>query len=356
MYHHFLIISAIAFVNIFAANDENQGEKVQDWQPTPGECCGVDCKTIYSYYGDSLPKIGPNKEWSYFQVGNFVGNDAVLSSSCCGGLTVNSYPFTKYAIGQGILDHVKFLLICNQPFSVPSTGEIAFNAIISAETFKVNDHPFGAQVLDPQSDLRLAVAAFNVFCLECGLVFDFFITNTKVYALYERLDIARGAYGPYAAYTFVVPVLNITPNSKHLYTIAFNGEQKSVRWLIDGKEVYKAYNIGTLLSRQFMVLDLGGQEEIMFPGQLNVGFGTFTVLDGYSPCNVLAPALDGGSICQFPANEQGLTQLTTLGYELNPRNGVTPATFVTDGTNVGDHIWGQGVVMQIEKIFVDVCQ
>jgi hypothetical protein len=356
MYQRFLNISAIVLVAIFAAHDENQGEKARNWKPTPGECCGVDCKTIYSYYGDSLPKIGPNGDFSYFQVGDFIGNDATFSSNCCDGLTVNSNPFTKYAIGQGILDHVKLLLIGNTPFSVPSTGEITFNAIIKMEAFKVADNPFGVQVQDPNSDCRLATAAFNVFCLTLGLVFDFFITNTKVYALYERLDVSRGIYGPYAAYTFLIPVLNIVPNSRHLYTMGFNGEQKSVRWLVDGKEVYKVYNIGTLLSRQFMALDLGGQEEVIFPYTLHVGFGTFTLLDGYSPCNVVIPVLDGGSICQFPANEQGLTQLTTLGYELNPRNGVTPATFVFDGSNVADHIWGQGVVMQLEKIFVDVCQ
>jgi hypothetical protein len=30
------------------------------------------------------------------------------------------------------------------------------------------------------------------------------LTNTKIYALYERLDTSRGVFGDYAAYTFPV--------------------------------------------------------------------------------------------------------------------------------------------------------
>jgi hypothetical protein len=347
--YKFCVTAAISLLAVVAALP--QAEKAQEWNPN---CCGDDCKVIYSYYGDSLPTIGPNKEFSYFQAGPFIGNDGTLSSSCCGGLTIDSNPFTKYEIGLGVLDHVKFLIFTNRVFNTPSYGELSFNAKINMEAFNVANHPFGAQVQDPQSDLRLAAAAFNVLSLSNGFIFDFLITNTKIYALYERLDIARVPYGNYAAFTFAIPVVDIVPNSSHLYTISFNADQKSVRWLVDGKEVYKVFMIGTLVSRQFMGLDLGGQEEMVFPTSLQIGFGTFTLLDAYSPCNVVTPALDGGKICQFPAGDEGLTQLAAGLY--NPRNGIDPATYLTDGSQVIDHIWGQGVVMQVEKIYVNLCQ
>lgn len=54
------------------------------------------------------------------------------------------------------------------------------------------------------------------------------------------------------------------------------------------------------------------------------------------------PALDGGKICQFPVNEKGLVQLYPIGEELNPRNGIDPATFLSNGTNptekIGDKV------------------
>jgi hypothetical protein len=345
-------LNALPLVN-YSHDDlyASPSEKAQEGHGT--DCSSDHCKVIYKYSGDHLPSIGPNKEFSYFQAGDFVANDAKLSSSCR-GLTINSYPYTIY--GEGILDHVKFLIFTNRVFNVPKKGEMSFNAKLSMEAIGIQNHPFGAQVQDPQSDFRLAASAFNVLSLSNGFIFDFIITNTKIYALYERLDIARGVFGNYAAFTFAIPVVDIRPLETHLYTISFNGQEKSVRWLVDNNEVYKVFMTGTLVSRQFMGLDLGGQEEILFPTSLQIGFGTFTILDAYSPCNVLTPALDGGSICQFPDNEMGLTQLTPLGYELNPRTGASPAQFETDGSNVADHIWGQGTILKLEKIFVRLCQ
>lgn len=54
-------------------------------------------------------------------------------------------------------------------------------------------------------------------------------------------------------------------------------------------------------------------------------------------------------------NEMGLTPLTEPGTQFNPRNGIDPATFVTDGTQLVDHLWGQGVILHLDKISVNIC-
>jgi hypothetical protein len=59
-------------------------------------------------------------------------------------------------------------------------------------------------VADPDDDLRLASVALDTIDFDTSMVFDAFLTSTRVYAVYERLPFGRasmGAYGEYAAFT-----------------------------------------------------------------------------------------------------------------------------------------------------------
>jgi hypothetical protein len=56
-------------------------------------------------------------------------------------------------------------------------------------------------VTNPQSDLRLAASTMFVVDLQTKLTFDFMVTNTEIYAFYERVRELR--YVPAAGAPFV---------------------------------------------------------------------------------------------------------------------------------------------------------
>lgn len=64
-----VVITFLAFIGALPQTnaDDSQSEKTRYWKPTQGDCCGENCNVVYSYYGDSLPKIGINQEFSYFE-------------------------------------------------------------------------------------------------------------------------------------------------------------------------------------------------------------------------------------------------------------------------------------------------
>ena len=319
----------------------------------PRERCGCNCncrRTVFEYAGDELPSIGVNGTFNYLVIPGFTSNDGALSIRDH-RLVVDSNPFTLTTTDPN--DHVKFLLLTNEQFAVPEDGSLIVEATIAGTNFGVDNNPFGEQVLHAQSDIRLAAAAMVVTELTTGLVFDFFITNEIIYILAERLSSAQATLGDYASYTQSVAVARTTPGATHKYAIIFDGKLKNVRWLVDGEVVYTLDNVGQLISREFMLIDRAGQPEFTYPKNITAAFGTFTVLDAYSPCNVLAPTIDGQK-CVFPIHEKGLVKLQD--GELNARNGFTPAQFVNNGTDPAFRLFGQGTVMSIKDLTVGYCK
>lgn len=316
--------------------------------------CNCDCKDIVFYYsGRELPSIGPQAQWNY-PVPDYPTNGGRMSI-VDGRLVINSYPFNNTL--PNLVDHFKFFLAANQPFTIPAYGEFSYSATINMAAIGVENQPFGAQVQDTQSDFRLASAGMNVIDERTGLAFEFFVTNTKIYAIYERLEFARYNLGPYYAFTFAIPVANTTANAINRLSINLNGAEKTARWIINGVEVYKVCTTGSLISRSLMVNDYGGVEEQVFPTSVRVAFGTFSFLEAYSPCNVMVPAAGSTFVCQYPANESGLVSLNSPGTQFYPRSGPpTPATFVENGTNPAYRLFGQGVIMGISDVSVGYCK
>jgi hypothetical protein len=187
----------------------------------------------------------------------------------------------------GQWDHMKWAAYMNnlQPNNVPGFEavegfELACDSWVSGETYGTQFHPFGSSIVaDPQSDLRLASFAMSTVDLESGLVFDFFFTNTMVYALYERLPYARSTWGNYAAFTYAIPVAKYNPNTWRHAKIAYDRKANTVRWFLDDKQVFQISNPGKLIDRRYMILDHGGSEQVVSMNQLNCGMGMFTMLD-----------------------------------------------------------------------------
>jgi hypothetical protein len=88
------------------------------------------------------------------------------------------------------MDHLKFSLLANGPhdgrFVVPDEGSISVEAQMGATVSGLENQPFGTVVQDAQSDFRLGTGVLMLMDSEHMNVFDFFVTNTEIYAVYER--------------------------------------------------------------------------------------------------------------------------------------------------------------------------
>jgi hypothetical protein len=299
----------------------------------------------------------PDAKWFYFSAGPiFIGNDGIESTTK-NDLFVLSDPYFISTLGQegsadnpfglpGGLDHVKWLVYMNHLSSSGVPGfdaipgqELACESWISGRTFGTEFHPFGDAVDNPNDDLRLGAPAMNAIDLESWMVFDFFLTNERIYAFYERLPFGRTESDNYAAFSFMIPVGERTPNEKHHLKIAYDKSAGTVRWLVDDQEVYRVDQIGYLIDRQYMTIDHGGIEPAkpVSPNQLNCGMGTFTLLDGSLPSG------------------KALVRLSTApGFYFDPSSGEpVPQTFVDEYSESGSRLFNQGVELRVSKYIIE---
>jgi pyridoxamine 5'-phosphate oxidase family protein len=129
-------------------------------------------------------------------------------------------------------------------------------------------------VTDPRRDLRLGAAVLICVDGESGIVFDFIITDGRLFAVYERLAFPGTAY---AAFSYVVPVADRDPGDVHELTVRYDAADGVARWLVEGAEVLSVDRIGLrVLDPSHLRRDNGLPEQAAAPRQLNCGLGLFT--------------------------------------------------------------------------------
>lgn len=324
--------------------------------PSPAVAKGT--RLVWDDFRNGFTTTGPSAKWFYFAAGPYVGDDGRVSTSNKGLRVLSSgtnpatgEPAFVRTIGQeddngglpGGLDHVKWLAYMNHVssagvpgFDAPSRGSLAFETWIGGQTYGTEGHPFGAAVQDPEDDLRLGSFAMNTIDFESFMVFDFFLTNKRIYAFYERLPFGRTVSNNYAAFSFMKPVADRSPSDRHHLKISYDRSAGTVKWLIDDDEVMSVDRLGYRIDRELMTIDHGGTEELVAPRQLNGGMGTFTLLDGHLPSG------------------QGLVRLSSApNAYFDPSVGEpAPETFVDEESRPTSRLFGQGAGMQIKRYLV----
>jgi hypothetical protein len=321
-----------------------------------------------TYFEDDFSKgfsaQGPEAKWFYFAAGPYVGNDGIESTSSKGLRVVSSGTnprtgkpaFTK-TLGQeddgignpfglpGGVDHVKWLVYANHQtpggvsgYEATAGQELSGHMRISGRTFGTQAHPFGRAVKNPNDDLRLASVAFNSIDFESWMVFDFFLTNERIYAFYERLPFGRTPEHNYAAFSYQIPLQERgDPGDTHDLRIAYDRSAGVVRWLVDGKEKFRVDSIGHRIDRKYLTLDHGGVEETVEPRQLDFGMGMFTILDGDLPSG------------------KALVRLSDApNFYFDPLQGEpTPQTFVDEESKASNRLFGQGAELRVARVSVE---
>lgn len=298
----------------------------------------------------------PDARWFYFESGSLVGNDGVATTSPEGlrviskgknpttrqpAFTLTLPPQKDASSIPGQFDHVKWLIYTNHKASTGVPGfdavrgqELAFETWISGQSFGTQGHPFGDAVRDPEDDPRLVAQGQCTIDLESGMVFDFLLTNKRLYTIYERLIYAQTPQNRYAAFTYAVPVAERAVSTVHHVKIAYDRKAGMVRYLLDEKEVLRV-RPGRHIDPQWMIMDHGGEEEDVDMRQLNGGLGMFTLLDGF----------DSG---------RGLVRLSGDPAYYQPLRGTRSAkvSFVDEQSQPGNRLFGQGAELRCLRYMV----
>lgn len=273
-------------------------------------------------------ELGPS--WQYVTAGPFVADDgeAVKTFS---GVSV-SPPARHPGTGEpmftqdehGSAGHLRWMVTTTQAFATADDPvRVRFRA--GARSFGVSGHPYGKEVADPESDIRLGAATLNVLDFESGLVFDFWVGSRTIVPMYERLRLP-GMPGDYAAFTSVAAPVPREPDAVHEFSIVVDAANSTVSWGIDGQIVAAVERTGPPAPGWATVLDHGGTPQVARPRQLLAGLGLMTLLDA-----------------SIPPSPRGLVD---PGADL-----VSPTEF-----HGGPTLFGQGVQLDVEMVEVEAAQ
>ncbi|MFE9562524.1 DUF6081 family protein [Streptomyces sp. NPDC006487] len=295
---------------------------------------------------------GSDAKWQLTPTGDLPAGDGTPTTSAAGlrvaasgtnpatGQPAFTYTTEPEPAGAGAYDHLKWYAMANHTSTAGFTGfDTTPGQVLSCEagnysarTFGTGNHPFGADVSDPRTDLRLAAGTMSMYDLESSLVFDFFVTDRKIYAFYERLPTPGASY---ASFSYAVPVADRTPDQKHKLSVAYDRTGGAAVWKIDGAQVFKVDRPGhRLADRTHMVLDHGGREEDVIPRQLSCGLGLFNLLDA-----------EGG-------NGRGLVKVSSEPAYDPDRGAPYEQTYVDPASLRQNRLWGQGARIDVGRIGV----
>ncbi len=244
--------------------------------------------------------------------------------------------------GTGSSDHIKWIAFPNRytengtpGFEVPDTGSVSCQHLLQGETYGTEDHPFGDAVEDPENDIRLASLAVIGADFESRAILDFSVTNSTIYAIYERLPSETGDQS-YAAYSYAIPVAERTPGEYNDLEIRIDQGGRRATWLVDGQQELQTDQIGThAFDREYMTVDHGGTEELLTLNQISCGLALGSLLDGALPGSP-----DGTALVKLDSIED---------HYYDPRQGEPePQTFLDPESREENRLWGQGVELNVE--------
>jgi hypothetical protein len=162
-------------------------------------------------------------------------------------------------------DNVKALIYSTAEFGPSDGGMFGVAAAMRVTTFGTENNPYN---VDP-GDVRLGCGAFNTIDLKTWMVFDFFVSGSRIVALYERLPFGAGTDNPYPAFTELIPTDASTKQGEwHRYAIRYDRARDRVEWVVDGRVVATRDAVGA---------PPGERGPIVKIDSMKIGGGLFTM-------------------------------------------------------------------------------
>jgi Family of unknown function (DUF6081) len=190
--------------------------------------------------------------------------DPVTRVTCGNGcLTLEARPFSLTR--RDAHDNVKALIYSTAEISPGERGLLTVETDMRVTTFGTEDNPFSADA----GDVRLGCAAFNTIDVHSLVVFDFFVSNSRIVPLYERLPFAQRKDNPYPAFTELIPIgVPTTAGQWHRYAISYDRAHDRAEWLVDGEIVAVRTSVGAPPGETAPIVKIEG---------LKIGGGLFTL-------------------------------------------------------------------------------
>jgi Family of unknown function (DUF6081) len=191
--------------------------------------------------------------------------DPAATVHCAGGsLAIEARRFTLTR--RDAHDNVKALIYSTAELPPGERGSLMLETEMRVEIFGTAPNPYGVDA----GDVRLGCGALNTIDPKTFMVFDFFVSNDRIVALYERLPFGQRKDNPYPAFTELIPIAAPTsPGQWHRYTIRYDRANDRVEWHVDGELVAERRCIGA---------PPGEGGPIVKVDSLKIGGGLFTLL------------------------------------------------------------------------------
>jgi hypothetical protein len=235
------------------------------------------------------------------------------------GATVSAVPFHVGA-DYSVFDHLKYIAVSTREFEVPEDGSLQFSVNITASTPGTEqgrvvrgcygpsfsyadvgdpcDAPFAQVALQGQQ----AGVVLNMINFATGQLFDWFVSDDKVFALIERLPTeVTGSPGTPLdlAYTQIIREADIMPGETHNVAIKYTRGpyESNVEYYLDGELFASIDNVGIPLDKQGVPFtgyapSTGDGEQLKDRlDSFVIGHGLFSLLDAFPYQHSEAPEL-----------------------------------------------------------------
>ena len=302
-----------------------------------------------------------NETMHFLSFGGVTANDG--ESWYCdetGTLKIDSSPFHSWVPPSDpeFLDHMKYIMVSNDHYDIPGIGQLSVEYKAKVHVKGIEEQPFPPEMLAESNDVRLGNACLSTVSLETGFIIGFLVTNDRIYAHYQRLTVAQEYVNQYAAFCMVIPLAERCKDDCNSLRVVFDGRIKQVSFLVDGVRKYWIDHLGFIQDRRLVVLDQGGEEELMWPKNIQLLFGSATLLDYYPVATNPAcrNPYEADAVCGFSpvhialvrTGDDALSLYDPYSYGTQPANYYDPM-----GEKECKHIWGQGCNIDIKSIKVD---
>jgi hypothetical protein len=233
-----------------------------------------------------------------------------------GDFTVSAVPF-QVGADFSVFDHLKYIAVSTRSFDVPEEGSLTFSVRIEAstpgtESGRVVHGCYGApfsylNVGDPCAapwtstplEGQQAGVVLNMINFATGQLFDWFVSESQVFALIERLPsnvtnpalvpTDAGYVGLDRAYTQIIRAESVAPGKKYDVAIRYSRSASTsrVEYYLDGKLFASVDNVGVPLDRQGQpytgtYASLGSGEVLRDElDSFVIGHGLFSLLDAF---------------------------------------------------------------------------
>ena len=188
-------------------------------------------------------------------------------------------------------DHVKYNAFSQRAFSVPRRGSVAVSADIEGKTSGTRPGYVVAATGRVLPEAHQAAAVLQLLSVDNAVAMDWFVSRNQAIPKIERTPWPVGV--PLErAFTQFLPAIKIAPGRSHRFSIRYTrGRERldKVEWLIDGRIVAMARNVGVPLDVQ----DPRRHGSITFPSlgpgepvaarmnKVIVGHGVYSFVDNF---------------------------------------------------------------------------